>query len=294
MKECRPSQVLFDYIQKELPRDQMSRIEAHLSHCAACRDELDRLRQQIQQVRTTIALLESSQSAPAMLLSNLKRLPAHPVPFTPVPHLSMALSAAVVLILCLVSLFNGKQSVLANSISQLKVIMDVSAILNRATSMDCSVLKSNTGSEDSFYRIRWNKRGITRVDRESSDGVQQTLWISDTTVPPDMVWQPAMEFLTPAILAGQMEGPYGLMRTGQWDGAGRNEFLLIGRDKQQVIEIAIDEKTYLPGTLRKYLLEPGKGNARKCVLEARFSWNRPLPEELLIPRPAAGKQQLNH
>jgi hypothetical protein len=199
-------------------------------------------------------------------------------------------ASAVVLILSSLMHFGESQSALANSISRLKVIIDVSARLNRTTSMDCSVLKSDAGGENSSYRIRWGSSDITRVDRKSTDGVQQTLWISNTTVPPNPVWQPAMEFLTPAILARHAEGQYGLMQAAQRDAGGPAEFLLVGRENQQVIEIAIDERTYLPKTLKKYLPDPGTGEARNCVPEARFFCNRPVPEELLIPRPAAGKR----
>jgi hypothetical protein len=289
MQECQPSQVLFDYLQQELPPDQLARIEAHLPHCGACRDELHRLRQQIRQVQATLAQLDPAPDRPVKPKPDLVRSPARPVSFIPLPRLAVAFTAAVVLILACVMRLNGKQSVLADSISRLKVIMDVSAILNRTTSMDCSVLTPGSGGENS-YRVRWGEIDITRVDRRSTDGVQQTLWISNTTVPPNPVWQPAMEFLTPAILARHMEGSYGLMQVGQRDAAGPDEFLLIGREDQQVIEIVIDERSYLPKTLRKYLPDSGTGEARKCLLEARFLWNRPVPEELLIPRPATGKQ----
>jgi len=294
MQGCQPSQVLFDYLQQELPQDQLFRIKAHLQQCAACREELTRLRQQMQQVRATLAQLDPAQGWPTKSHPDFVRLPAYPMSFIPAPRLAVALTALVVMILSGIALLSGKQSVLANSISQLKVIMDLSAILNRATSMDCSVLKSEPGNENSSYHLRWSARGITRVDRESADGVQQTLWISDTTVPPDPVWQPAMESLTPAILARHLEGRYGLMKTGQWNDAGLDEFLLLGRENQQVIEIAIDKRTYLPKTLKKYFPDSETGEGRQCVLEVRFLWNRPVPEELMIPRPAARKQELYH
>ena len=203
-------------------------------------------------------------------------------------------ASAVVLILSSVMHFGENQSALANSMSRLKVIIDVSSRLNRTASMDCSVLKSEAGGEKSSYRVRWNASGITRVDRKSTDGMQQTLWISNTTVPPDPVWQPAMEFLTPTILARHVEGAYGLMQAGQRDAPEPYEFLLVGRENQQVIEIAIDQRTYLPTTLRKYLPDSRTGEARNCVLEVRFLWNRPVPEQLLIPQLAAGNQKLNY
>jgi len=202
---------------------------------------------------------------------------------------SLVFASAVMLILSVVMHSAENQSALANSMARLKVIIDVSARMNRASSMDCSVLKPEAGGENSYYRVRWSAGGVTRVDREAADGVQQTLWISNTTVPPDPVWQPSMEFLTPAILARHVEGQYGLMQAGQRDAAERGEFLLIGRENQQTIEIAVDERTYLPKTIRKYSPDSGTDQARNCVLEVRFLWNRPTPEGLLIPQTAAGR-----
>ena len=202
---------------------------------------------------------------------------------------AMIFASAMILILSSAMHFGESQNALANSISRLKVIIDVATRLNRTTSMDCSVLKSEAGGDKSSYRIRWGRSDIARVDRKSNDGIQQTLWISNTTVPPDPVWQPAMEFLTPTILARHVEGSYGLMQAGPRDAAEPAEFLLVGRENQHTIEIAIDQRTYLPTTLRKYLPDSRTGEARSCVLEVRFLWNRPVPEDLLIPQPAAGK-----
>ncbi len=63
-----------------------------------------------------------------------------------------------------------------------------------------------------------------------------------TTVP--RKWQPAMELLTPANLAQRIDR-CGLRPTRQ-DGAGPDEFPVVGHGNQQVIEIAIDAKTFLP------------------------------------------------
>lgn len=288
MRECQDSQVLFDYLQQELRPDQAARIEAHLPHCAACRDELDQLRRQIQEVKTTLAQLDPAPGRQPKPNPDLVRLRARPDSLLPFPHPALGCAVAVVLILCVIVQPGGKQSAMADSISRLKVLMDISATLNRASSMDCSMTMPGIGGEKS-YHIRWNAKGITRVDRKSTEGIQQTMWISGSTVPPDPVWQPAMELLTPAILARNLEGPYGLMQTGLRDAAGPGEFLLVGRENQQTIEITVDGRTYLPKKLKKYSPGSETGVARNCVLEVQLLWNRPIPKDLLIPRPAAGK-----
>jgi hypothetical protein len=207
----------------------------------------------------------------------------------------LAFASAVLLILGGVMHISGNQSALANSISRLKVIMDVSAILNRTTSMDCSILRPGAGGENSYYRVRWSANGITRVDRKSTSGLQQTLWIANTAVPPDAAWQPAMEFLTPAILARHMEEPYRLRQGAQRDDAGPDELLLVGKENQQIVEILVDKRTYLPKTLKKFLPDSGKtGMERNCIVEARFLWNQPISRELLVPESQAAKRQIKH
>lgn len=68
MQECPSSQVLFDYLQRELQSDKVLWIEAHLQHCAACRSELHRQQQQIRQVKTTLAQLDPASDLPVLRL----------------------------------------------------------------------------------------------------------------------------------------------------------------------------------------------------------------------------------
>ncbi len=136
--------------------------------------------------------------------------------------------------------------------------------------MDCTVRMQGVQRDQSSYRVRWGATGVTRVDMDSAGREERTLWVSDETVsmaryagiavrptaiatmPRDPVWQPALEFLTPAMLAQHMEKRYGLIQAERRDRAGQDEFLLVGQENQQVIEIAVDARTYLPIKLKKY------------------------------------------
>lgn len=281
MQECQPSQVLFDYLQRELPQDLKSRVDAHLPHCARCREKLERLRLQIQQVRTTLARLDPAQACPAKLKPDIVRLPARPMSFAPLSRMAVTFAAAAMLILGAVMHLSGNQSTLANSISQLKAIIDVSSGVYAATTMDCIV---NTPDQSTDFRVRWSSTGVSRIDMGPNNGTEQTLWISNMTVPPDPVWQPAMEFLTPSILAQHMEERYGLAQTGNGSGAGQYEFLLAGHEDRQIIEIAVDERTYLPKMLKKFSQDSGGiGQQRQCLMEVRFLWNQPIPREVFVP-----------
>ncbi len=211
----------------------------------------------------------------------------------------LAFASALMLILGVVMQLGGGQSVLADSIERLSVMAKVSGGLYRVTSMDCTVLKPRAGDEISQYLVRWNKVGVARIDMNSSKGTEQTLWISKGTVSATdhdggtvrsmafmtmpSKWQPPMEFLTPMILAQHMER-YGLTQAERQEGVGPYECLLVGQEDQQAIEIAIDTRTYLPTSLKRYLPNSARaGRQRDCLEEVRFQWNKPIPQELFVP-----------
>jgi len=55
------------------------------------------------------------------------------------------------------------------------------------------------------------------------------------------------------MLAQNMEKRYGLIRAERREKGGQDEFLLIGQENQQIIEIVIDARTYLPKKLKNTL-----------------------------------------
>jgi hypothetical protein len=196
------------------------------------------------------------------------------------------------IILGLLMQMGGSQA-LAHSIEKLKVIVTISVGLNRASFMDCVVLKPGAEGEQKSYRVRWRATGDARVDMDSAAGAQ-ALWISNETVStmiPGPVWQPALEFLSPKIVAKNMEEQYGLMQSGGRSNAGTNEFLIVGREGRQDVEFVVDAKTYLPKVLKKYSHGSDRATgARNCVLEARFLWDQPVPAEFFSPQTPAAER----
>jgi hypothetical protein len=215
----------------------------------------------------------------------------------------LAFASAVMLIASGIMHLGGNQSVLAHSIGRVKIVLTVSAGLRRATSMDCTVLKPGDGDAQSSFHLRWTARVATRVDMEAGGRGARTLWIPDASVSTalyagiasqpaataaitrDVLWQPALEYLTPVLLARHIEERYGLIETERRSGDGVDELLLVGQENGQAIELAVDEATYLPLTLKKYRLDPVRaGEERRCVEEVRFRWNQPIPRELFFPK----------
>ncbi|HTY64364.1 MAG TPA: hypothetical protein VMG30_19090 [Acidobacteriota bacterium] len=224
----------------------------------------------------------------------------------------MAFASAALLIAGAVMHLSGNQSVLAHSIAGVKTVVTVSSRLLRVASMDCMILKRDAGNDPYSCRVRWDASGISRVDLNASTGEKRTLWIPDgagpralyeslaarstsiQAMPADPMWQPALEFLTPAILAEHLESRYGLVRALHQHEAERNQVLLVGLDNQQAVEVAVDVATYLPITIKKYRQDSRPaGGGRACLEEIRFQWNQPIPKELLLPKFAAGSKSVN-
>jgi len=220
----------------------------------------------------------------------------------------LAAASAAMIILGLVMQLSRSPSALAHSIEQLKVIITISAGLNRASSMDCAVLKPDPEGKQTSYRVRWRATGDVRMDIVSADSVQ-TLWIADETISiagpggrnvrsmsinvmtPGPLWQPALEFMSPKILAKHMEEHYGLMQSGGRSGAGTEEFVIVGREGRQDVEITVDAKTYLPKVLKKYSDDSDRTSGpRHCIIEARFLWNQPIPAELFSSQTPAAER----
>jgi hypothetical protein len=69
----------------------------------------------------------------------------------------------------------------------------------------------------------------------------------------------------------------------------KDGLLLIGQENREVVEISIDTKEYLPTMIKKYLPD----SPQEYLEEVRFQWNKPLPQELLVPGSTEVKRQVN-
>jgi len=205
----------------------------------------------------------------------------------------LAFASAILLILGAAMQIAGGQSALANSIEQWTLVTTVTEGLNRATSMDCTLIKPDTGNAPSQYRMRWSATGVTRVDMKSTDGIPRTLWISQgallatnpedgsvqsmpvEALPPE--WQPPKEYLAPEILAQHLKR-YQLTRAISQQGARPGELRLAGRDGSRTVELFLDAGTGLPKTLKKFL--PASALMGE---EVRFLWNKPMAREHPVP-----------
>lgn len=210
----------------------------------------------------------------------------------------LAVASALMLILGAGMQLRGNQSVLADSMERLAVMVAVSGSLYRAVSMDCTVIKPGAGDESSQYRVRWDAAGVTRVDMNSTKGKDKTLWISKGAVlvadncgevrsmaisAMPSKWQPPTEFLTPSLLARRIEG-YGLTQAERQRDSKPGELQFAGQENPQVIEMSVDAKTGLPIRLNRYLPDSSRmGKNRVLLEEVRFQWNTPIPRELFVP-----------
>jgi hypothetical protein len=184
----------------------------------------------------------------------------------------LVFASIIMLLLGGVMHLSGTKSAVAGSILRLKVVDPISEVLINAASMDCA-LQVADGGTGRLFRVRWVQGSMTRVDIASANNAEHTFWISNEAIAADSALQPALEFLTPATLARNLEERYRVAQV--WTREASSEFLLVGEENQQVVEIAVDQKTYLPKTLKKYA-----ANSSRTLMEVRFIWNQPIAADL--------------
>ena len=168
------------------------------------------------------------------------------------------------------------QTALAHSIERLKILASIADSLSRVSSMDCAVLAEHAEGKQNAYHIRWHAIGDARINKGETE-----------TAPPIISRNPdaaiaderesTQEFLSTNALAKSMIEGYGLTLSNTSANPGTTDYLLVGREGKQRIEIVVDPKTYLPQLLEKCLQDSNR--MRERILEARFLWNQPVSSE---------------
>jgi hypothetical protein len=214
----------------------------------------------------------------------------------------LAYVSAVMLAAGAVIHLGGCQSLLADSISLLKISMSLTEQMRLASSMDCVVKMPAAGTQATIYHIRWVRDGRTRVDVESPRGVDETLWIiqgrvtiansaaglSPAANPVPDLQETVMALLSPADLARRLDQSWQLQPGKKQHDPDRLVF--IERQNRAVIEVHLDRKSFLPISLSwKPPKANGKGGTGGVATTAEFTWNQPVAPELMVPRRKPGR-----
>jgi hypothetical protein len=215
---------------------------------------------------------------------------------------ALACLSAVMLAAGVVIHLGGYQSLLANTISLLKMSVSLTEQLRLARSMDCVISMPALGSLAPVYRIRWIRDGHTRMDVESPHGLERTLWIfqgsvtvfsyesgrSSTTPPAPDLQEPLPALVSPNDLARRLSETWQLQPEKKRHHG--SSLVFIDRRDGAVIEVYFDRNSYLPISLDiKPPKANGKGGPGGVATTAVFIWNQPIEPELLVPSLKSGR-----
>jgi len=194
----------------------------------------------------------------------------------------------------------GHRSALAESLTGLRTSVTVADSLRQSGFMECRVQMAAKEGVPSDYVIRWVQPGMTRVDVQRAGEVRATLWITNGDVAvidhlknmsqkfasleqlKDSVFQPVLAFLSPAVLAENMDQRWQLERFEQETGSHQGTFTFTNHEKGSVIKMTVDLDTFLPVQISRSRLGAGKGGPAEEVMRLDFTWNQPESTQSLI------------
>jgi hypothetical protein len=206
----------------------------------------------------------------------------------------LACASAIMLAAGTVMHLGGYGSVLADSISLLKISLSVAEQVRLASSMDCTIRMSGEGALAPAWKVRWVRGAGTRVDVDGPGGTHQTFWVVQgrVTAPGEAaqspnLTEPVAALLVPADLASRLDGGWQLRREAVQSEADRLVFA--ERRARAVIEVRFDTKTFLPVHLRRIPSEADRTGGGNASMSADFVWNKPVARELMGPGLGPGK-----
>ena len=197
----------------------------------------------------------------------------------------------------------GYQSLLADSVSLLKTSISLAEQVRLAGSMDCVIRMPAGSAHATAYHLRWVRDGGTRLDVESSRGVDETLWINHgrvtiansaaaptgpAAIPAPGLPEEVMALLSPADLARRLDESWQLQPEEKQHNPDR--LLFIDRKDRAVIEVHFDRESFFPISLSR---KPAEANGQRgtggVAATAEFIWNRPVTPDLMVPGIKTGR-----
>jgi len=194
----------------------------------------------------------------------------------------------------------GHRSALAESLTGLRTSVTVADSLRQSGFMECRVQMAAKEGVPSDYVIRWVQPGMTRVDVQRAGEVRATLWITNGDVAvidhlkntrqnfasliqiQDSMFQPVLGFLSPALLAENMEQRWQLEGFEQKTGSHQGTFIFLEHEKGTFLKMIVDLDTFLPVQIFRLSLSAEKGSPAEEVMRLDFTWNQPGSTQSLI------------
>lgn len=194
----------------------------------------------------------------------------------------------------------GHRSALAASLTSLRTSVSVADSVRQSGFMECQVHVAAKEGVPSDYVIRWIQPGMTRVDVQRAGEVRETLWITNGDVVivdhqkntrqkfaglkqiQDSLFQPVLGFLSPALLAENMEQRWQLERFEQESGSHQGTFIFMDHEKGSVLKMTVDLDSYLPIRISRSYPSAEKGGPAEELMRLDFTWNQPGSTQSLI------------
>lgn len=195
----------------------------------------------------------------------------------------------------------GHRSALAESLTSLRTSVSVADSVRQSGFMECRVHVAAEEGVSSEYVIRWIQPGTTRVDVQKAEEVRETLWITNGDLAvidhlknvsqkfarleqlKDSVFQPVLAFLSPALLAENLEQRWQLERFEQESGSHQGTFTFTNHEKGSILKMIVDLGTFLPIQISRLHPSTEKGGPAEELMRLDFTWNQPDSSQWMIP-----------
>lgn len=223
-------------------------------------------------------------------LTKTDKTPAFRRPFR---HEVLAWSAFIMVILGSFLYINGSQSVLTGNISALGTSVSVLDRVNRSQSMDSSLRWVSPSGISLTYRIQWRAPDITRIQiYNPAPMLLKTLWITpdNITITNDQTNQQnrigsinqitdqdflaVMNYISPQILAEQINGTWRLKQYQYRQDCEQGEFRIASLEEDYPLHLTVDLCTYLPTRIQKVLPVSREISPQgEPIMDIRLKWN---------------------
>jgi hypothetical protein len=195
----------------------------------------------------------------------------------------------------------GHLSALAESLTSLRTSVSVADSVRHKGFMECRIEIPAKDEAPADYIIRWLPPNTTRVDAQRGEEFRETLLITSDGVVVvdhlkntsqkfesleqihDSLFQPVMGFLSPAMLAENIDQRWQLGGFEQKTGSHQGTLTFINHEKASVLKMAVDLGTFLPVHISKSRVSGEKGGREEEVMRIDFAWDQPVSPQRMIP-----------
>jgi hypothetical protein len=197
---------------------------------------------------------------------------------------------------------SGSSNKLAENLSVLGTSVVVPSQMSRSHSMECSIQVYGKNEKQLKYSIQWISSNLSKIQVADSDNtLLETIWLSEEDIviadhvsdtirkekrPAQLsnpLIRPIIGYLTPAELVERMFGEWKLEQYQQNVECRLGIFRVALPNERAILKLAVDLRTYLPVTIKKFLPAEELGEDT-LILDLQYRWNIPLSRELVSPQ----------